>query len=227
MSRLGTSKFRDVFVRLDYTPSGGANVNVNHVFSRGKDLSTIQVDYFKGALYGFPDAFHATGVLTIIAGDVPLVGRRWVGLAPEAELVEGWEITESETLPIVATTWALGETPDVMLYEMAPWTGVELDGSDALSALIDTSNQKDGVTHTCPTGDQGSARKHAHAALAPAALTVLPVNVPLKDKEGYGPLGYVDVTLHVRGGTATAITVTSPAAGWPRRPLRQYADRPP
>ncbi len=98
-----------------------------------------------------------------------------------------------------------------MLYEMAPWTGVELDGSDMLSAIIDTSTQKDGTTHTCPTGDQGSARKHAQAMLAAGASTTLPVDVPATDELGQGPLSYVDVTLHVRGGTASAVTITSPA----------------
>jgi len=29
-----------------------------------------------------------------------------------------------------------------VLYEMAPWTGVALDGSDALSSLIDTSRSE-------------------------------------------------------------------------------------
>jgi Subtilase family len=208
--RLGTSKFRDVYVRLDYQPPQMKTVTENHVFTRGKDLSTIKTDYFNGGVYGYADAFHATGVLTIIAGDVPLVGRRWVGLAPDAELIVGWEVEDSESLPATATTWALGEKPDVMLYEMAPWTGVALDGTDPISQLIDTSNQNDGVVHTCPTGDQGSARKHAHADLAAGAAASLPVNIPLKDKEGYGPLTYVDLSIHVRGGVATGVVITSP-----------------
>ncbi len=203
--RLGTSKFRKVFLDLDYQ-----KVKVSHTFTRGTDLATLKTDYFAGAVYGFADAFHATGVLTIIAGDVPLVGRRWVGIAPDADLLVGWEVDNAESLPLKATTWALTEKPDVMLYELAPWTGVELDGSDALSALLDTSNQMDGVIHTCPTGDQGSAQKHTHADLAAGAVTTLPLLIPAVTKEGIGPLSYVDVSVHVRGGAATGLTLKSP-----------------
>ena len=66
---------------------------------------------------------------------------------------------------LAATAWALKEKPDVMLYELAPWTGVALDGSDALSSMIDTSNKKDGTVHTCPTGDQGSSSVGQNSSL--------------------------------------------------------------
>lgn len=203
--RLGTSKFRKVFIYLQYQQQ-----KVNHVFVRGTDLSQLKSDYFGGKLYGFPDSLHATGVLSIVAGDVPLVGRRWVGFAPDAELVLGWDVDANNQLPAKATTWALKEKADVMLYEMAPWTGLPLDGSDPLSKIVDASNQKSGVIHTCPTGDQGSARKHTHADLAAGASVSLAVDVPTKTKTGAGPLTYVDLSVHVRGGAPSAITVVSP-----------------
>lgn len=202
--RLGTSKIRKVFVYLDYPP-----YSENHVYMRGVDLSATKIDYSGGALEGFPDAFHATGVATILLGDVPLVGRRWVGIAPGAELEVAWDVDQTAA-PTKGFTWALKDNPDVALFELAPWTGVPLDGSDALSTMIDTAEKNDAVTSTCPTGDQGSARKHAHADLAAQQGVALPFDLPAKDKAGQGPLGYVDVSINVRGGTPSAATLNGP-----------------
>lgn len=107
-------------------------------------------------------------------------------------------------------TWALKQKPDVMVHEMAPWTGSPLDGSDALSALIDASTIKDSVLHTCPTGDQGSARKHAHASLAPGKAASLAFGIPSATKWGDGPFAYVNVSLNIRGGAASAISLETP-----------------
>ncbi|MFT3772377.1 MAG: S8 family serine peptidase [Minicystis sp.] len=205
--RLGTSKFQKVNIRLNYPPIG---LNTKHIFARGTDLATLPTDFSHGQLYGFPDALHASGVLGIVAGDVALAGRRWVGIAPEAEIVLGFEVDQFESLPIAATSWALQQKPNVMLYEMAPWTGVPLDGSDPLSALIDSSSTKSGVIHTCPTGDQGSAHKHARVQVAAGASGSLALDVPAEPKVGMGPLNYVDVSIHVQGGTPAALTLTSP-----------------
>jgi MYXO-CTERM domain-containing protein len=205
--RLGSSKFRKVYIDLNYPP---LKLSKKHTYQRGKDLSTLPTDFSGGTLYGFPDALHATGVLGIVAGDLPLVGRRWVGIAPDAELLLGFEVDQNESLPATAAAWALKEKPNVMLYELAPWNGVALDGSDPLSAMIDTSNQSDGVVHTCPTGDQGSAHKHAHADIAAGMSASLALDVPAQPKAGVGPLGYVEISLHVQGGTPSAITVTGP-----------------
>ncbi|HQB45681.1 MAG TPA: hypothetical protein PLV85_18855, partial [Polyangiaceae bacterium] len=67
--RLGTSKFKKVYVHIEHY------AQVDHVFTRGQDLSSLQQDY-TGGVYGYSDAMHASGVLSIIAADVPLVGRR-------------------------------------------------------------------------------------------------------------------------------------------------------
>ncbi|APR75421.1 alkaline serine protease [Minicystis rosea] len=205
--RLGTSKFQKVNIRLNYPP---LKLNTKHVFARGTDLAALPTDFSHGQLYGFADALHATGVLGIVAGDVPLAGRRWVGIAPEAEIVLAFEVDQFESLPMSATNWALNQKPDVMLYEMAPWTGVALDGSDSLSLAIDTSTEKSGVIHTCPTGDQASAHKHARAQVAAGGTASLPLDVPEKPKAGAGPITYVDVTMHVQGGVPAALTLTSP-----------------
>ena len=204
--RLGTSKFRKIYVNLGYPP-----YTASHVFERGVDLSATKTDYSGGALEGFPDAFHATGVNTILVGDVPLVGRRWVGLAPDADVEVIWDVEQTQNgMPVKGFTWAMQDKPDVALFELAVWTGLPLDGSDALSTMIDTAVTKNQLTATCPTGDQGSARKHAHADVAASQQTSLAFDLPAKTKGGQGPLTYVDVSINVRGGTPDTITIQGP-----------------
>ncbi|HEX4515836.1 MAG TPA: S8 family serine peptidase, partial [Polyangiaceae bacterium] len=204
--RLGTSKFRKIYVNLGYPP-----YTASHVFVRGTDLSATKTDYSGGALEGFPDAFHATGVNTILMGDVPLVGRRWVGLAPDADVDVIWDVEQTQNgMPVKGFTWAMQEKPDVALLELAVWTGLPLDGTDALSTMIDTAVTKNQLTATCPTGDQGSARKHAHADVTASQQTSLAFDLPEKTKGGQGPLTYVDVSINVRGGTPETITIQGP-----------------
>jgi hypothetical protein len=204
--RLGTSKYRAVRVKVMYDKT-----KVNQVFTRGANLSSAPVDLTHGTLYGFPDAYHATGVTSIIAGDVPLAGRRWVGIAPDVELVESFDVESTgEQLPTTSTAWLLNQKPDVMLYELAPWTGLALDGSDALSLMIDDSTTKNGVVHTCPTGDQAGARKHTHLALAAGASSELAFDLPAHAKARTAALNYVDLTAHVRDGDVASLTVTGP-----------------
>lgn len=205
--RLGTSKFKKANIHLVYSSLG---LNHKHIYERGVDMASIPIDFSGGTLYGFSDALHATGVLGIVAGDVPLAGRRWVGIAPEAEIVLSFDVDQYESVPASGTSWVLKEKPNVMLYELAPWTGVPLDGSDSLSKMIDTSSANDGTVHTCPTGDQGSARKHAHADLAAGASVSLALDVPQTPKSGGGPISYVNVTLHVQGGEPASATLKGP-----------------
>jgi MYXO-CTERM domain-containing protein len=205
--RLGTSKFRKVSIHLVYSSLG---LNHKHVYERGLDLASLPTDFSGGTLYGFDDALHATGVLGIVAGDVPLAGRRWVGFAPDAEIVLAFDVDQYESIPVSGTSWALKEKPDVMLYELAPWTGLPLDGTDSMSKMIDTSSMNDGTVHTCPTGDQASARKHTHTELAAGGSASLALDVPDKTKSGKGPLSYVDVTVHVQGGKPSTMTLNGP-----------------
>ena len=203
--RLGTSKIRKIFAYVQYPP-----YSVNHVYVRGVDLTQANIDVTGGKIEGgYPDAFHATAVTTILAGDVPLVGRRWVGLAPDAEIETAWDV-ENSAAPLKGYTWALKDKPDVALFEQAEWSGLPLDGSDALSTLIDSSVTGSSVTATCPTGDQGSAHKHAHADLAASQQVSLPFDLPAKAKDGRGPLTYVDVSVNVRGGTPASLSLTGP-----------------
>ena len=200
--RLGTSKFKKIYISLT------SPIAVSSLFERGSSLSQATVDVTGGQAYGFPDSLHGTGVSTILVGDLPLAGRRWVGMAPDADVLLAFDI--SGNIPVDGTTWALGEKPDVMLHEIAAWTGAPLDGSDALSSLIDASVTNDHVTQTCPTGDQGSARKHARAQIAAGASAAMSFDLQAHAIFGTRPYSYVDLSINTRGGVPKNITLVGP-----------------
>lgn len=202
--RLGTSKFKKVQINLDVV------AKLDRVFTRGDDLSQTPVDLTDGQLYGYADALHATGVFTILAGDLPLAGRKWVGVAPDADLLAGFYADRRGQLPVPTAMWMIEEGADVVLYEMAPWNGVPLDGTDPMSKIIDESAANDQVTHVCPTGDQGAARKHARAEVAANETVELPWDLPARAKLGAGPLRAIQLNVHLRGGDASRITLVAP-----------------
>jgi MYXO-CTERM domain-containing protein len=189
--RLGTSKLRKVLVEV-------MGVAGRHVFERGIDLSAIRRDYTHG-IYGYADALHGSAVLGILAGGVPLPSRRFVGIAPDAELLLAWTLTRDQSASAV---WALGEAPDVMCFELGTWSGIALDGSDAGSAVIDEAAAA-GIAAACAVGNIGGARKHALLSLPPEGSIVFPFEV----LEGTRRL---TLTLHVRGASTVAARVLTP-----------------
>ncbi|MCA9639986.1 MAG: hypothetical protein KC492_04800, partial [Myxococcales bacterium] len=191
--RLGTSKFRKLYAKVNYQ-----GVQHDHVYERGIDMSQAPIDLTHG-VYGYADALHATGVLSIAAGGVALPSRRWVGVAPDAELVLAFGISNSVTAPVV---WALSQEPDVLLHEASVWTSMEMDGSDPWSKLIDTSSAS-GVVNICPTGNIGGARKHAVIEVAATATGEMKFNVPTDTQS-------VDLTMHVRGGSDVVLSLREP-----------------
>ncbi|MEZ4372198.1 MAG: S8 family serine peptidase [Polyangiaceae bacterium] len=191
--RLGSSKFRKVFAQVNYL-----NIKHNHVYERGVDLSKTPVDITHG-VYTYSDAYHATAVLSIAAGGVPLPSRRWVGIAPNADLLLAFGLSNSVTAPVV---WALSENPDVVLHEQSTWTSVPMDGSDGWSKLIDTSSG-DGVINVCPTGNLGGARKHASIQVAKNTTGEMKFNIPADTQT-------IDVTMHVRGGLTATLSLREP-----------------
>src|SRR5256885_1664278 len=70
--QLGTSKLAKIRVHVAL----GSPTDVDHVFVCGVDLSSMLTDITGGRLYGFGDAIHATGALSIAVGDVPLIKRK-------------------------------------------------------------------------------------------------------------------------------------------------------
>jgi MYXO-CTERM domain-containing protein len=190
--RLGTSKLRKVFLDID-------GVAPRRVFERGVDLSSVRQDY-TGGIYGFADGLHGSGVLGIAAGGVPLPSRRLVGVAPDAELLLAWSLSNDVT---AGAMWALGESPHVMIHEAAVWTGFPLDGSDAWSAVVGEA-AGNGVAHACPVGNIGGARKHAVLPLPAEGTAAFPLDVP-------GSTRMVTLTLQVRGATTLTARIVTPS----------------
>jgi subtilisin family serine protease len=142
-----------------------------------------------GGVYGYADTLHATGVLGILAGGVPLPSRRWVGIAPDAELVNAAELSLSDGGRML---WALDQGPDVLLHEYVTWTRVPLDGSDPVAAIIDEATAL-GVASVCPVGNLGAADRHAERELADGEAITLRLSVPER-------LSQLELALHARGG---------------------------
>lgn len=186
--RLGTSKFERVLLYID---RGMGDTRVELV--RGVDLATSPSNPASGA-HGYSDELHATGVLGILAGGVPLPSRRWVGVAPDATLLNAGSFAEDTG---AALLWTFDQRPDVALHEYVLWTRTELDGSDAASSLIDEAAEL-GVVNVCPTGNIGAADKHAQVELAAGETAAMDFRI------GSG-VTFLDGALYAVGpGTLTA-----------------------
>lgn len=191
-ARLGTSKIRAVLVEIE-TP-----YPTRFERTRGVDLSTLAGDY-TGGIYGYSDSLHGTGVDGILVGDVPFLHRRWVGIAPDAELLVAFE-TQHTTDSLM---WALTRHPDVVLHEYVTWTRAVLDGSDPVSSMIDASTASDGVTHVCPSGNIGGSRKHGTFVVPAGATFDAIVDAPDRYPE-------LEITIHHRSTSTLGLSLVEP-----------------
>jgi MYXO-CTERM domain-containing protein len=166
--RLGASKVARLWVDLV-----GPVRPFAREYVRGVDLHSARRDY-TGGVFGYADTLHASGVAGILVGDLPLLGRLWVGIAPDAELLTTFYWGDTQSAPIL---WALSQGADVVLHEYVTWTREALDGGDALGALVDRSTER-GVSHVCPAGNIGGARKHAQLEARAGSVLSLPIEVP-------------------------------------------------
>lgn len=188
--RLGTSKLRAVLVKVDYP---GLPLH-DWVYERGTDLSEAPRDV-TGGIYGYADTLHASGVLGILAGGVPLPSRRWVGIAPDAELVNAFDLSSNGA----SFVFALHHNPDVLLHEYVTWTDVALDGSDPFSDIIEyAANQ--GIANICPVGNIGGADRHAQRAVSAGTEESLELTIP----EG---VSLLQLALHARGSGKLSATL--------------------
>ncbi|MEM9862444.1 MAG: S8 family serine peptidase [Myxococcota bacterium] len=177
--RLGSSKFRAVYTRVD-SPNAPF---VERVYRNGVDLSQSPADV-TGGVFGFADTEHATAVLGILAGGLALPNRRHVGIAPDAELINASEVGSDQRL-----VWALMEEPDIVLHEYVNWAGVELDGTDTTSMLIDESSDL-GILHVCPAGNIGGRGKHIRFEVEDGEAWKLPIRTEAT---------YLQLSLYARG----------------------------
>jgi MYXO-CTERM domain-containing protein len=141
---LGESKFKAV---LD----GGES------YVRGVNLG----QYDPYALAGDPS--HATSMLGASAGGQPGYSR-WLGLAPNAELVTATREALFGPSLVGAMQWLADEGADVINTELGYWGLVPADGSSELELLIDALVQQ-GVVVVSPAGNLGSSGKHARAVI--------------------------------------------------------------
>lgn len=195
--RLGGSKLRASYVRLAH-PSLPAH---DHVYRRGVDLSATPGD-LTGGVYGYSDTLHATGVLGILAGGVNLPSRRFVGVAPDAELLNAFELGETDA---ARTMWTYMQEPDVILHEYVLWTRIPLDGSDVYSTLIDESTAS-GVAHVCPAGNIGGAGKHTEVALGAGETAERAFEIPADTRQ-------VELSIHGVGEGELVVEVLDDAGG--------------
>ncbi len=195
LARLATSKLRSYWVMPHAIDAMG------HEYRRGVDLSRAPRSPRSVDAYSM---FHGTAVSGIVVGDVPLLGRRWVGVAPDAELVHVWRAIGD------ALVYALRERVEVVVHAYGWWVEVPLDGSDALSALIDESATEDGVAHACGVGNHAGARKHAMVSVGVGESVDAEIEVPRPVQSAwlsvlYPTRGALDLAIIEPGGATHPI----------------------
>ncbi len=137
--RLGTSKVAGAM-------DGDSAVTIH---TRGINLLSISEDTYP----------HGTSVAGILVGDVP--GRRFVGVAPDADLL----VINNEAAGVdlvYAMSWARSQGADVMLYSFGNWIGEFLDGTSVVEQAV-TERADNGIPQVCPAGNIGNNNKHGYA----------------------------------------------------------------
>jgi uncharacterized repeat protein (TIGR01451 family) len=158
---LGTSK---VYATLDF--QGNTHL-------RGTDLITSDTD-----LNG-----HGTGVAGVmlggnivnVSGTYTVPNRRFIGVAPEAELLSADRINVGETTYI---PWAANHGADVMLYEFGAWWGEYMDGSSNMEQMID-AQAANGIVQVVPAGNLAGSDKEDTQIISAGGTHVFTALMPL------------------------------------------------
>jgi subtilisin family serine protease len=110
---------------------------------------------------------HGTAVASILLGG-QLGYRKWVGVAPSAELMMIRVIGDvNTTLSIDAgLAYANATGADVILIEIGTWTYQYLDGSSAVEQMINDL-VADGIPVITPSGNLGNKNKHSKFTTTP------------------------------------------------------------
>ena len=152
LRRLKTSK-----VKAAYTPG--------LIRTRGKNLIDTEVE----KTYSHGNC--TSGIL--VGGQRGL--HKWVGMAPDAELLLGMDYKGSAFSKQL--TWLVQSKANVVLHEYAPWVGYHMDGSSNHEGLMDAA-AKGGVPQVNPAGNLGGSNKHMRATITAGSYTYIPVWVP-------------------------------------------------
>jgi len=144
---LGSSKIRAVL------GAGGVT------YERGINLINAQAD----------TNGHGTSVSSILVGGT--IGmRRFVGVAPDAELIVADRYNNGFVTYI---PWARNRGADVMLYEFGGWIQHFLDGSDQNDQAVDTEATSMGIAQVVPAGNLAGGSKHARVTVPSGGSSVL------------------------------------------------------
>ncbi len=129
---------------------------------------------------------HGTGVAGValggnivnVAGAYTVPNRRFIGVAPGAELLAVH--TGCWPNPIPETTyipWAANHGADVMLYEFSTWWGEFLDGSSNLEQMMD-AQAANGIVQVVPAGNLAGSHKEDTEIIPAGGFHVFTANMP-------------------------------------------------
>jgi len=182
----------------------------NRVFKRGVDL----IEAVNSPT--FPNAFHGTGVASILAGGQDRHHAR-VGIAPGAELlvysirnIDG-EVTQdfSDSRPAAALESALENDVHIVLHEWTnPYTAAH-DGSGPIPAMMDEAFAR-GVLQVNPVGNLNRSRKHVERSMSPGEDLVVDFQIGDGVEDGFEPYRVVYISLFWRAEHVPKFFLSAP-----------------
>jgi hypothetical protein len=110
--------------------------------------------------------------------------RKWVGVAPDAELMMIKVIGTLNTYLTIqeGLIWASNNGADVILIEIGSWTYHYLDGSSITEGLIDTI-VGNGIPVIAPSGNLGGKEKHSLFHTSADTASYVDFSIPTPDGE--------------------------------------------
>lgn len=127
----------------------------DRLYVRGVNLTTPSINRETD-----PD-HHGTHVAGILVGGQLGFNRRFIGVAPEAELLV-IKTDYEEANVIAGIQWLVNEHADVILLSLGGTTGYFLDGSSLLEQTVDAT----GVPVVISAGNEGSFDRHVRTFIS-------------------------------------------------------------
>lgn len=158
--------------------------------TRGVDLIQTQPD-----ING-----HGTGVCGVLSGGT--IGRRYLGVAPDADLLVVDRYSNDYTTYI---PWAESNGADVMLYEFSEHVFQFLDGSSNLEQMIDIEAEK-GIIQIVPAGNLAGCKKHIITTVGGGGSSDINFDVP----SGWGITSVMQTVLWRDTSNDLSFQITTP-----------------
>ena len=127
---------------------------------------------------------HGTAVSGILLGGQLGFNRKWVGVAPDAELMMIKVLGQQNTYLTIeeGLTWASNNGADVILIEIGSWTYHYLDGSSTTESFINTI-VSNGIPVIAPSGNLGGKEKHTLFHAGADTAYYVDFSIPTPDGE--------------------------------------------